>query len=123
VGTALSEFIRHPEVSLWYLTGQQRKSATPTHYRPGSGSPGSLLPFSQGMTVLDLVLIGRGVTDFAADARSVYTARLTVNYNSYGLDLGAILTEGDMKNQPTTCRPVTFISLTCARKQLFRGEL
>jgi len=67
-----------------------------------------------------LVLIAGGVTDFAADGRAVLHRQVDGEYKSYGLDLSAILTDGDMQTNHVL-QPGDVISVP--RKKLFRGEL
>jgi polysaccharide export outer membrane protein len=119
VGTALSEFIRTPEVSVMVTSPASKEFRNRLRITGQVASPQSVA-FQPGMTVLDLVLIAGGVTDFAADGRAVLHRQVDGEYKSYGLNLGAILTEGDMKTNHTL-QAGDVISVP--RKQLFRGEL
>ena len=70
--------------------------------------------------MLDLVLIAGGVTDFAAESRAVLHREIDGQYKSFSLDLGAILSDGEMRTNHIL-QPGDVISVP--RKQLFRGEL
>ena len=72
------------------------------------------------MTVLDVVLMAGGVTDFSADSRAVLHRKINGEYQSFGLNLEAIFTDGDMSTNHDL-QPGDVI--TVPRKQLFRGEL
>jgi len=119
VGTALSEYIRTPEVSVMVTSPASKEFRNRLRITGQVASPQSVA-FQPGMTVLDLVLMAGGVTDFAADGRAVLHRQVDGEYKSYGLDLGAIFTEGDMQTNHAL-QPGDVISVP--RKQLFRGEL
>ncbi|MCL1479022.1 MULTISPECIES: XrtA/PEP-CTERM system exopolysaccharide export protein [unclassified Marinobacter] len=119
VDTALSEFIRTPEVTVMVTSPASKEFRNRLRITGQVAAPQSVA-FQPGMTVLDLVLIAGGVTDFAADGRAVLHRQVDGEYKSYGLDLSAILTEGDMQTNHTL-QPGDVISVP--RKQLFRGEL
>lgn len=119
VGVALSEFIRTPEVSVMVTSPASKEFRNRLRITGQVASPQSVA-FQPGMTVLDLVLIAGGVTDFAADGRAVLHRQVDGEYRSYDLNLGAILTEGDMQtNHILQAGDV----ISVPRKQLFRGEL
>jgi len=119
VGTALSEYIRTPEVSVMVTSPASKEFRNRLRITGQVASPQSVA-FQPGMTVLDLVLMAGGVTDFAADGRAVLHRQVDGEYKSYGLDLGAIFTEGDMQtNHALQAGDV----ISVPRKQLFRGEL
>jgi polysaccharide export outer membrane protein len=119
VGTALSEYIRTPEVSVMVTSPASKEFRNRLRITGQVASPQSVA-FQPGMTVLDLVLMAGGVTDFAADGRAVLHRQVDGEYKSYGLNLGAIFTEGDMQtNHALQAGDV----ISVPRKQLFRGEL
>jgi len=119
VATSLSEYIRTPEVSVMVTSPASKEFRNRLRITGQVASPQSVA-FQPGMTVLDLVLMAGGVTDFAADGRAVLHRQVDGEYKSYGLNLGAIFTEGDMKTNHTL-QAGDVISVP--RKQLFRGEL
>jgi len=119
IGTGLGEYIRTPEVTVMVVSPQSKEFRNRIRITGQVAQPQSVA-FQPGMTVLDLVLMAGGVTDFAADTRAVLHREVNDKYESYSLDLNAVLNEGTMKDNHLL-QPGDVISVP--RKQLFRGEL
>lgn len=119
ISTALSEYIRTPEVAIMVSDPASKEFRNRIRITGQVAEPQSVA-FQPGMTVLDIVLLAGGVTDFAADGRAVLHRQVNGQYQSFQLDLDAILTEGDMRTNHAL-QPGDVISVP--RKQLFRGEL
>tara|TARA_R110002074_G_scaffold336300_1_gene506765 strand:- start:12508 stop:13146 length:639 start_codon:yes stop_codon:yes gene_type:complete len=119
ISDTLSEFIRTPEVTVMVTNPMSKEFRNRIRVTGQVASPQSVA-FQPGMTVLDVVLMAGGVTDFAADGRAVLHRQINGEYQSFGLDLEAILTDGDMSTNHSL-QPGDVISVP--RKQLFRGEL
>ncbi|MBK1871760.1 MULTISPECIES: XrtA/PEP-CTERM system exopolysaccharide export protein [Marinobacter] len=115
----LGEFIRTPEVTVMVTNPLSKEFRNRIRVTGQVGAPQSVA-FQPGMTVLDVVLMAGGVTDFAADNRAILHREINGEYKSFGLDLEAILTDGDMRTNHSL-QPGDVISVP--RKQLFRGEL
>jgi polysaccharide export outer membrane protein len=119
INDTLGEFIRTPEVTVMVTNPLSKEFRNRIRVTGQVVSPLSVA-FQPGMTVLDVVLLAGGVTDFAADSRAVLHREIDGKYQSFNLDLEAILVDGDMRtNHPL--QPGDVISVP--RKQLFRGEL
>lgn len=119
INETLGEFIRTPEVTVMVTNPMSKEFRNRIRVTGQVTAPQSVA-FQPGMTVLDVVLMAGGVTDFSADSRAVLHRKINGEYQSFGLDLGAILTEGDMRTNHSL-QPGDVISVP--RKQLFRGEL
>jgi len=119
ISDTLGEFIRTPEVTVMVTSPLSKEFRNRIRVTGQVASPQSVA-FQQGMTVLDVVLMAGGVTDFAADDRAVLHRQINGEYQSFALDLEAILTDGDMSTNHRL-QPGDVISVP--RKQLFRGEL
>ncbi|HLV77558.1 MAG TPA: XrtA/PEP-CTERM system exopolysaccharide export protein [Marinobacter sp.] len=115
----LSEYIRTPEVAVMVTNPVSKEFRNRIRITGQVMSPQSVA-FQPGMTVLDLVLLAGGLTDFAAEGRATLTRVIDDQYQTYGLDLGAMLRDGDMSLNHSL-QPGDVISVP--RKQLFRGEL
>ncbi|MBB5320712.1 XrtA/PEP-CTERM system exopolysaccharide export protein [Marinobacter oulmenensis] len=119
IGTALSEYIRTPEVTVMVTSPASKEFRNRIRITGQVAQPQSVA-YQPGMTVLDVVLIAGGVTDFAAEDRAVLHRQIDGKYQSFSLDLEAVLEDGDMQtNHPL--QPGDVISVP--RKALFRGEL
>lgn len=119
ISVALGEYIRTPEVTVMVTNPVSKEYRDRVRITGQVDSPQSVA-YLPGMTVLDLLLLAGGVTDFAAEDRAVLHRQVNGEYKSYRLDLNAILTEGDMTTNHLL-QPGDVISVP--RKQLFRGEL
>ena len=119
ISDSLEEYVRTPEVTVMVTSPQSKEFRNRIRITGQVAQPQSVA-FQPGMTVLDLVLMSGGVTDFAADSRAVLHRKISGEYESYILDLDAILSDGDMQTN-YTLQPGDVISVP--RKQLFRGEL
>lgn len=119
ISAALGEFIRTPEVTVMVTNPLSKEFRNRIRITGQVASPQSVA-FQPGMTVLDVVLMAGGVTDFAADGRAVLHRQINGEYKSFSLDLEAVLTDGDMRTNHKL-QPGDVISVP--RKQLFRGEL
>jgi polysaccharide export outer membrane protein len=119
ISAALGEYIRTPEVAVMVTSPASKEFRNRIRITGQVAQPQSVA-FQPGMTVLDIVLIAGGVTDFAADGRAVLHRQIDGEYKSFQLDLDAILTDGDMRTNHKL-QPGDVISVP--RKQLFRGEL
>jgi len=119
INSSLSEFIRTPEVTVMVTNPLSKEFRNRIRVTGQVASPLSIA-FQPGMTVLDVILLAGGVTDFAADSRAVLHREVNGKYQSYSLDLEAILVDGDMRTNHAL-QPGDVISVP--RKQLFRGEL
>lgn len=115
----LADYIRTPEVTVMVTNPVSKEFRNRIRITGQVMSPQSVA-FQPGMTVLDLVLLAGGLTDFAADGRATLTRMIDGQYQSYSLDLGAMLKDGDMSANHAL-QPGDVISIP--RKQLFRGEL
>ncbi|WP_339805373.1 XrtA/PEP-CTERM system exopolysaccharide export protein [uncultured Marinobacter sp.] len=119
ISAGLSEVIRSPEVTVMVNSPVSAEYRNRVRITGQVGSPLSV-PYRQGMTVLDLVLESGGLTDFAAGGRAVMHRHTGTEYESFSLDLNAILDNGDMRTNYVV-QPGDVISVP--RKQLLRGEL
>ena len=119
ISVALGEYIRTPEVTIMVTNPASKEFRNRIRITGQVAEPQSVA-FQPGMTVLDIVLIAGGVTDFAADGRATLHRQIEGEYQSFQLDLDAILTDGDMRTNHAL-QPGDVISVP--RKQLFRGEL
>lgn len=118
IDTAISTVVRNPEVTVIVanpVSSEYRQRVRVTGQVNGPTS----LPFRPGMTVLDLVLLAGGVTDFGAGQRAVLQRATDAEPVRYAIDLQAILDNGDLRtNYPL--QPGDVISVP--RKQVLRGE-
>ena len=119
ISTTIGEYIRTPEVTVMVVNPISKEFRNRIRITGQVEQPQSIA-FQPGMTVLDLVLIAGGVTDFAAESRAVLHREIDGEYKSFSLDLGAILSDGEMRTNHIL-QPGDVISVP--RKQLFRGEL
>ncbi len=119
ISTTIGEYIRTPEVTVMVVNPISKEFRNRIRITGQVEQPQSIA-FQPGMTVLDLVLIAGGVTDFAAESRAVLHREIDGQYKSFSLDLGAILSDGKMRTNHIL-QPGDVISVP--RKQLFRGEL
>lgn len=119
ISDTLGEFIRTPEVTVMVTNPMSKEFRNRVRVTGQVTAPQSVA-FQPGMTVLDVVLMAGGVTDFSADDRAILHRKIDGEYQSFGLNLGAILTDGDMRTNHSL-QPGDVISVP--RKQLFRGEL
>ena len=119
ISDTLGEFIRTPEVTVMVTSPVSKEFRNRIRVTGQVASPQSVA-FQPGMTVLDVVLMAGGVTDFSADSRAVLHRKINGEYQSFGLKLEAIFTDGDMSTNHDL-QPGDVI--TVPRKQLFRGEL
>jgi len=119
ISNALGEYIRTPEVTIMVTSPASKEFRNRIRITGQVGQPQSVA-YQPGMTVLDLILMAGGVTDFAAEKRATLHRQVNGEYQSYALDLEAILEEGDMKTNHAL-QPGDVISVP--RKELFRGEL
>jgi len=119
ISTTIGEYIRTPEVTVMVVNPISKEFRNRIRITGQVEQPQSIA-FQPGMTVLDLVLIAGGVTDFAAESRAVLHREIDGQYKSFSLDLGAILSDGEMRTNHIL-QPGDVISVP--RKQLFRGEL
>ncbi|AOY90151.1 sugar ABC transporter substrate-binding protein [Marinobacter salinus] len=119
ISVALGEYIRTPEVTIMVTSPASKEFRNRIRITGQVVSPQSVA-FQPGMTVLDIVLMAGGVTDFAADSRAVLHREINGEYKSFVLDLDAIFADGDMSTNHAL-QPGDVISVP--RKQLFRGEL
>ena len=118
ISSGLSEYIRTPEVTVMVTNPMSKEFRNRVRITGQVTSPQSVA-FQPGMTVLDLVLMAGGVTDFAADGRATLARMIDGEYQTWQLDLGAMLRNGDMRTNHLL-QPGDVISVP--RRQLFRGE-
>ena len=119
IRVALSELVRNPEVTVMVVNPASKEYRNRVRITGQVEAPQSVA-FQPGMTVLDLVLLAGGLTDFAADSRATLNREVNGEYKTYGLDLGELISEGNMKFNHVL-QPGDVISVP--RKQIFRGEL
>lgn len=119
ITSGLSEYVRTPEVSVMVTNPVSKEFRNRVRITGQVDAPQSVA-FQPGMTVLDLVLMAGGVSDFAADGRATMLRRIDGEYQTFRLDIGAMLRDGDMSSNHML-QPGDVISVP--RKQLFRGEL
>jgi len=119
ITVGLSEYVRTPEVSVMVTNPVSKEFRNRVRITGQVNEPQSVA-FQPGMTVLDLVLMAGGVSDFAADGRATMLRRIDGEYQTFRLDIGAMLRDGDMSSNHML-QPGDVISVP--RKQLFRGEL
>ncbi len=119
ITTGLSEVIRNPEVTVVVDSPVSAEFRSRVRITGQVGRPISI-PYRQGMTVLDLVLEAGGLTPFAAGNRAVMHRQTGEEYESFDLNLKAILEDGDMRTN-YTIQPGDVVSVP--RKSLLRGEL
>lgn len=119
IRAGLSEVIRSPEVTVMVNSPVSAEYRSRVRITGQVGQPLSV-PYRQGMTVLDLVLEAGGLTDFASGSRAVMHRNTGDEYETFELDLKAILENGDMRTNYTV-QPGDVVSVP--RKTLLRGEL
>ncbi|WP_166268472.1 XrtA/PEP-CTERM system exopolysaccharide export protein [Marinobacter caseinilyticus] len=119
IKVGLAQLIRNPDVTVMVTDPVSKEFRNRVRVTGQVMAPQSIA-FRPGMTVLDLVLQAGGLTDFAADSRAVLHRETTTGYQSFRIDLDAILDEGNMQSN-YMLQPGDIISIP--RKQLFRGEL
>ena len=119
ISMALGEYIRTPEVTVMVTSPVSKEYRNRIRITGQVAEPQSI-GFQPGMTVLDLVLIAGGVTDFAAESRAILHRQIDGKYESFSMNLEAILTDGDMQTNHVL-QPGDVVSVP--RKQFFRGEL
>lgn len=119
ITVGLSEYIRTPEVTVMVTNPVSKEFRNRVRITGQVTAPQSVA-FQPGMTVLDLVLIAGGLTDFAADGRATLSRVVDGEYQTWELDLSAMLRDGDLRSNHVL-QPGDVISVP--RKQLFRGEL
>lgn len=119
ISAGLSEVIRSPEVTVMVDSPVSAEYRNRVRITGQVGQPISVA-YRQGMTVLDLVLEAGGLTAFAAGDRAVMHRNTGAEYQTFSLDLEAILEDGDMRTN-YTIQPGDVVSVP--RKTLLRGEL
>ncbi|SET76646.1 polysaccharide export outer membrane protein [Marinobacter segnicrescens] len=119
IAAGLSEDIRSPVVTVVVDSPVSSEYRNRVRITGQVGQPISV-PYRQGMTVLDLVLEAGGLTPFAAGDRAVMHRQTGDEYESFDLNLEAILEDGDMRTNYTV-QPGDVVSVP--RKSLLRGEL
>lgn len=119
ISAGLSEVIRSPEVTVMVNSPVSAEYRNRVRITGQVGQPISV-PYRQGMTVLDLVLEAGGLSPFAAGDRAVIHRHTGEEYETFDLDLEAILEHGDMRTN-YTIQPGDVVSVP--RKTLLRGEL
>jgi polysaccharide export outer membrane protein len=93
IETKLGEFVRNPTVSVMVtrFVGNTREQVRVI----GQAAKPTALPYTQGMTVLDVMIAVGGITDFAAGNRAVLIRGLE-NNRQYRLRLQDLLKGGDV---------------------------
>lgn len=119
ISAGLSEVIRNPEVTVMVNSPVSSEYRNRVRITGQVGQPISIA-YRQGMTVLDLVLEAGGLSPFAAGDRAVMHRNTGEAYESFNLNLDAILEDGDMRTNYTV-QPGDVVSVP--RKTLLRGEL
>lgn len=119
INRALSQVIRSPEVAVMVTNPASAEYLNRVRVTGQVANPLSI-PFKQGMTVLDLVLQAGGVTDFGAGDRATLQRLVEGQYESFRIELDAILNEGNMATN-YQLQPGDLISVP--KKRLLRGEL
>ncbi|GGY80050.1 XrtA/PEP-CTERM system exopolysaccharide export protein [Marinobacter zhanjiangensis] len=119
INEGLSEVIRSPEVTVMVNSPVSAEYRNRVRITGQVGSPLSV-PYRQGMTILDLVLEAGGLSQFAAGDRAVLHRNTGEEYETFDLNLDAILENGDMRTNYTV-QPGDVVSVP--RKTLLRGEL
>lgn len=118
IGDALKAVIKNPEVSVTVtnpvsVAYQFRVRAMGQVNQPIS------VQFVEGMTVMDLVLAGGGISPFGAGNRAVLNRLTDDGYQEYSVRLNDILNEGEIETnyllQPSDI-------LTIPEKAFWRGE-
>lgn len=118
IDAAISTVVRNPEVTVIVANPVSSEYRLRVRITGQVGNPTSL-PFRPGMTVLDLVLLAGGVTDFGAGNRALLHRTVADETSGYAIDLRAILDDGDLRtNYPL--QPGDVISVP--RKKVLRGE-
>lgn len=118
ISQGLQSVIKSPEVTVTVSGASSIEYLYRVRVMGEVGQPTSL-PFTQGITVMDLVLAAGGVTPFGAGDRAILSRLTTEGYKDYLVDVDAILNQGDTATnyllQPTDV-------LTIPEKDLWRGE-
>lgn len=94
---ALGEYLRQPRVAVIVTEINSDEYLSRVRITGAVRQPVSIV-YSQGMTVLDLVLEAGGLTEFAAGHRTRLYRRVGDKTRARGVDLDAILVEGDLKS-------------------------
>lgn len=94
---ALGEFVRQPRVTVIVTEINSDEYLSRVRITGAVRQPVSI-SYSQGMTVLDLVLEAGGLTEFAAGHRTRLYRRVEGKTRVRTVDLDAILVEGDLES-------------------------
>lgn len=118
ISEGLMTVIKSPEVSVTVVGTASIEYLYRVRVMGEVAQPTSL-PFTQGITVMDLVLAAGGVTPFGAGNRAILSRLTSEGYKDFLVDLDAILKQGDTAtNYPLQPTDV----LTIPEKDLWRGE-
>ncbi len=94
---ALGEYLRQPRVAVMVTEINSDEYLSRVRITGAVRQPVSI-SYSQGMTVLDLVLEAGGLTEFAAAHRTRLYRRVGDETRVHTVDLDAILVEGDLES-------------------------
>lgn len=118
ISNALKSVIKTPEVSVSVTNPVSMAYQYRVRVMGQVNQPTSIT-FIDGMTVMDLVLAGGGVSDFGAPNRAILNRLVDGEYREYPVYLGDILENGDISTnyelQPSDI-------LTVPEKSVWRGE-
>lgn len=93
----LSSFVRSPKVTVVVGSATNGDYTNRIRITGAVGSPMSI-PYSAGMTVLDLVLLSGGPTEFASANRAKLYRKVDGKLKIYGVYLKDILEKGDLRS-------------------------
>ena len=92
----LSQYIRQPKVSVILTQLVSHQFLTRVRVTGSVNKPVSI-PYRQGMTVLDLVLEGGGITEFAKPDEARLYRKVQGKARAYRVRLGRIVNNGDLR--------------------------
>ncbi|TCS44101.1 XrtA/PEP-CTERM system exopolysaccharide export protein [Reinekea marinisedimentorum] len=118
ISEALKSVIKTPEVTVTVVNPVSQAYQYRVRVMGQVNQPTSIT-FVDGMTVMDLVLAGGGVSDFGAGNRSVLNRLVDGEYKEYPVRLDDILDRGDISTN-YELQPADV--LTVPGKSIWRGE-
>ena len=96
VKEALTQYVRQPEVTVTVVSARSAEFLQRVRITGAVNAPLSL-PYSRGMTVLDLVLQAGGLTDFANPNRGLLYRKGADGMEIYPVRLQDILNKGQLE--------------------------
>lgn len=109
ISDKLTNFLKGPQVTVIVTNPASADFQRRVRITGAVGNPLSL-PFREGMTVLDLVLLAGGTNDFASPRSTTLYRKSSSGIESYRIDLDKLLNKGDL-SQNFTLQPSDVLSV------------